>query len=46
MTAILYALLFSVLPPEDAWRALFILGIVPAIFVDIRPAPGQGSGSL
>nr|BFE90660.1 hypothetical protein GCM10020185_11960 [Pseudomonas brassicacearum subsp. brassicacearum] len=33
MTAILYALLFSVLPPEDAWRALFILGIVPAIFV-------------
>ena len=33
LTAILYALLFSVLPPEDAWRALFILGIVPAIFV-------------
>jgi MFS family permease len=33
MTAILYALLFSVLPPEDAWRALFILGIVPAVFV-------------
>ena len=33
LTAILYALLFSIMPPEDAWRALFILGIVPAIFV-------------
>ncbi|WP_024780417.1 MFS transporter [Pseudomonas corrugata] len=33
MTAILYALLFSVLAPEDAWRALFMLGLVPAIFV-------------
>jgi MFS family permease len=33
LTAILYALLFSVLPPEEAWRALFMLGIVPAIFV-------------
>ncbi|AMB85411.1 MFS transporter [Pseudomonas agarici] len=33
MAALLYALLFSLLPPEDAWRALFLLGIVPAIFV-------------
>jgi MFS family permease len=33
LTAILYALLFSWLPPEEAWRALFLLGIVPAIFV-------------
>ncbi|WP_191487102.1 MFS transporter [Pseudomonas sp. FEN] len=33
LTAILYAALFSLLPPEDAWRALFVLGIVPAIFV-------------
>ncbi|NWB94952.1 MFS transporter [Pseudomonas gingeri] len=33
LTAILYALLFSLLPPDDAWRALFVLGIVPAIFV-------------
>jgi len=33
LTAILYALLFSLLPPDEAWRALFVLGIVPAIFV-------------
>jgi len=33
LTAILYALLFSVVAAADAWRALFILGIVPAIFV-------------
>ena len=33
LTAILYALLFSWLPPEQAWRALFLLGLVPAIFV-------------
>ena len=33
LTAILYALLFSYLPPEQAWRALFLLGIVPAVFV-------------
>ncbi len=33
LTAILYAALFSLLPPEDAWRALFVLGLVPAIFV-------------
>ena len=33
MTAILYALLFSWLPAEQAWRALFLLGLVPAIFV-------------
>jgi len=33
LTAILYAVLFTLLPPEDAWRALFLLGIVPAVFV-------------
>lgn len=33
LTAILYALLFSWLPPEQAWRALFLLGLVPAVFV-------------
>ena len=33
LTAILYALLFSWLPAEQAWRALFLLGLVPAIFV-------------
>lgn len=33
LTAILYALLFSWLPAEQAWRALFILGLVPAVFV-------------
>lgn len=33
LTAVLYALLFSWLPAEQAWRALFLLGLVPAIFV-------------
>jgi MFS family permease len=33
VTALLYALLFSVLPPEYAWRALFLLGLLPALFV-------------
>lgn len=33
ITALLYALMYSLLPPEDAWRALFLLGILPAIFV-------------
>ncbi|MFK3830246.1 MFS transporter [Pseudomonas fulva] len=33
LTAILYALLFTWLPPEQAWRALFLLGLVPAVFV-------------
>lgn len=33
LTAILYALLFSWLPAEQAWRALFLLGLLPAIFV-------------
>ncbi|HWW08244.1 MFS transporter [Collimonas sp.] len=33
MSAILYALMFSLLPPEKAWRALFLLGVLPAIFV-------------
>ncbi len=32
-SALLYAWLFSVLPPETAWRALFLAGIVPAFFV-------------
>ncbi|AMP40110.1 MFS transporter [Ralstonia solanacearum] len=32
-SALLYAWLFSVLPPETAWRVLFLVGIVPAIFV-------------
>src|SRR5471030_1038294 len=33
LTALLYAGLFSVLPAEDAWRALFMIGLVPALFV-------------
>ncbi len=33
VTALLYAGLFSFLPPEDAWRALFMIGLVPALFV-------------
>lgn len=33
VTALLYALLFSVLPPEYAWRSLFLLGLLPALFV-------------
>ena len=31
--ALLYALFFSVLPPEIAWRALFLVGIAPALLV-------------
>jgi len=31
--ALLYALFFSVLPPETAWRALFVVGILPAFLV-------------
>jgi MFS family permease len=31
--ALFYTFLFSVLPPEFAWRALFAVGIVPAFFV-------------
>lgn len=31
--ALLYALFFSLLTPQTAWRALFIVGIVPALFV-------------
>jgi len=33
MSAILYALMFSLLPPEFAWRSLFLIGVIPAIFV-------------
>lgn len=33
LTALLYAGLFSFLPPEEAWRALFMIGLVPALFV-------------
>ncbi|MBF8652631.1 MFS transporter [Pseudomonas putida] len=33
LTAILYALLFTWLPQEQAWRALFLMGLVPAVFV-------------
>ncbi|HBP0656784.1 TPA: MFS transporter, partial [Pseudomonas aeruginosa] len=33
LTAILYSLMFSLLPPEEAWRALFMLGLLPALFV-------------
>jgi MFS family permease len=33
VSAVLYALMFSLLPPEWAWRALFLLGVLPAIFV-------------
>ncbi len=32
-SALLYALMFSVLPDELAWRSLFLLGILPAVFV-------------
>jgi len=31
--ALLYALLFSLLPPETAWRGLFFIGIAPALLV-------------
>jgi len=33
VSALLYAWFFSVLPPETAWRLLFLVGIVPAVFV-------------
>lgn len=33
VSALLYALMFSILPQELAWRALFLLGILPALFV-------------
>ncbi|MFS2213795.1 MFS transporter [Massilia cellulosiltytica] len=33
VSALLYALMFSLLPAELAWRSLFLLGIIPAIFV-------------
>lgn len=32
-SALLYALMFSILPDEWAWRSLFLLGILPALFV-------------
>jgi MFS family permease len=31
--ALLYAFFFSILPPQTAWRALFLVGILPAILV-------------
>jgi MFS family permease len=31
--ALLYALFFTVLPAETAWRALFLVGIIPALLV-------------
>jgi MFS family permease len=31
--ALLYALFFSILPPETAWRALFMVGLLPALLV-------------
>ncbi len=33
--AIMSSILFSLLPPEHAWRAMFWLGVVPAVFVFI-----------
>jgi MFS family permease len=33
MATILYAVFFSVLPVEHAWRALFLVGIAPAVLV-------------
>ncbi|WP_175852228.1 MFS transporter [Burkholderia cepacia] len=33
LCALLYALLFSVLPAEQAWRALFLVGLAPALLV-------------
>lgn len=33
IAALVYTLLFSVMPPEIAWRALFAVGIIPAFFV-------------
>ncbi len=31
--ALLYAVFFSIMPPEIAWRALFLVGIAPALLV-------------
>ena len=31
--ALLYAFFFSVMPPEVAWRALFLIGLAPALLV-------------
>lgn len=33
VSALLYALMFSLLPADLAWRSLFLLGILPALFV-------------
>lgn len=33
LAAILYAVYFTVLPPETAWRALFFTGVLPALMV-------------
>jgi len=33
VAALLYALFFSFLPPETAWRVLFLVGIAPALLV-------------
>lgn len=33
MSAILYTIMFSLLPPEMAWRSLFLIGVIPAVFV-------------
>ncbi|MGU7773373.1 MFS transporter [Burkholderia sp. MR1-5-21] len=33
LSALLYALLFSVLSPEYAWRGLFLVGLLPALLV-------------
>ena len=33
IAAVLYALLFSLLPAEKAWRAMFWIGILPALLV-------------
>jgi MFS family permease len=33
VAALLYALYFSIFPPETAWRALFITGFAPALLV-------------
>lgn len=33
LAAILYTVMFTILPPEWAWRAMFWIGIVPALLV-------------
>jgi len=33
LAALLYALVFSLLPAETAWRVLFLIGLLPAVFV-------------